>query len=353
MRGWLLCSILIVCGASWGQEARQIQATELRLSDSHQLSVPAFMAFGKGVCYGDGNLYYRPVSATGTFRTSVTIMRLNPKTEMPTLYDLPSELADKVSPIEFSVTVSGRVWLLDQTQGGEYVVFGFDSTGRMSSRIPLDTPSGMFENGFKVADDGVILVAGYYGDVAPKEMQGKPYLALFDQNGAVRKTLGSDDLDRVDLTAAAKGPVEGDVASGPDGNFYILQRNDILVVSEWGDIVRRMKFVWPENDVWRGSWSWRMVSSPFHSIKLIGIDRCIRNFWFFTAQTEPRSRCTNRQQNWRRAFLFVSVVAPDTFFPLGRMAGSSSFLRHFGEFRIVWAAVIPIEITFRIKTIRK
>jgi hypothetical protein len=147
------------------------------------------------------------------------------------------------------VTASGHVWLLDQTEGGGYVVFGFDSTGRMSSRIPLDTPSGMFENWFKVADDGIILVAGYYADVAPKETQGKPYLALFDQNGTVRKTLGSDDLDRVDLTAASKGPVEGDVASGPDGNFYILQRNDILVISEWGDIVRRVKFVRPENDV--------------------------------------------------------------------------------------------------------
>jgi hypothetical protein len=128
-----------------------------------------------------------------------------------------------------------------------YVVFGFGSKGETVSRTALNVPPEMLETWFAVADDGVILVAGHYDDPAPKDMLGKPYLAIFDQDGNVRKILGSDVLDSEAVSDGTTGPEEGGVASGPDGNFYVLKRSEILVVSEWGDVVRRMKLPRPDD----------------------------------------------------------------------------------------------------------
>jgi hypothetical protein len=271
MRCWLFSAILIFCGVSSGQEPTQLQPTELRLADSHQLTMPSFMSFGPEQCDSDGNLYFRPVAASGIFNDSTTLLRLNPKTELPTLYDLPSDLVGKMAPIDYNVTHSGHVWLLVQVFGSnEYVVLGFDSNGKVRSRIPIGAPSKIHLEWFNVADDDIILLAGYYGDLAPKEMQGRPFLALFDQNGNVRKTLASDELNAVDLDAASKGPVEGGVASGSDGNFYVLQRGEILVISEWGQIVRRMKFVLPE----QGMQGERIeLADGFVSIHFVRLDK--------------------------------------------------------------------------------
>jgi hypothetical protein len=207
MRGWFLSGILFFCTVTDAQEVNQPQPTMLRVTDSHSLSVPGFMSFDRPQCDGKGNLYFRPVAATGRFSDSVSILRIDLKTETPTKYDLPLEVAAKFSSVAFSVTNSGRVWLLEQDPSDEYAAFGFDSNGKMSTSVHLRTPAKLLATWFRVADDSTVLVAGHFTDEAPKEMQGKPYLAIFDKNGNLRKTLGSPDLDSVDLDAASQGPM--------------------------------------------------------------------------------------------------------------------------------------------------
>jgi hypothetical protein len=270
MRCRCLCAILLFCSAGSAQETTQPQLTVLKVTDSHALSTPAFMFFGPTQYDGEGNLYFRPIAASGRFNDSATILRINVKTETPTLYDLPSELATKVARMEYSVSTAGRVWQLFQEPGGDYVAIVFDSNGKMSSSIHLSTPAGFFANWFKVTDDSTVLVAGHFTEDAPKEMQGKPYLGIFDKNGNLRKVLGSPDLNSVDLAAAAQGPVEGDVAFGADGNFYFLQRDHILVISGYSLIVRQMMFTRPDND----ALALRLKSADgFLSIGLVKIDK--------------------------------------------------------------------------------
>jgi len=248
-RAFVLGGFLLASAGLWAQQTQQVQPSELRPTGSTALSAEPFMSFGRTQCDEGGNLYFRPVAASGRYRDSATVVRLNPKTEWPTLYELSSEVAAEVTPIEMAVTRSGHVWLLTQNrQSNEYVVVGFNSDGSMAGRIALKTPPGLLAKWFSVADDGIILIAGYYPDFAPKEVQGEWYLALFDQSGTLRKALKHGDLDAVDLDAASKGPVTGGVAAGNDGNFYVLQRNNILVVSEWGDVVRRESYLSPAQD---------------------------------------------------------------------------------------------------------
>jgi len=245
----VLFSLLLVPAALRGQGPQQVQPTELRSAGSISLSVPPFVSFGRPQCDGDGDLYFRPIPGSGRYRDSDTVVRINPKSEWPTLYNLPSEVAAEVAPIEAAVTHSGQVWLLAQElKTNLYLVVGFNSDGSMASRFALKTPLSLLAKWFSVADDGVILISGYYPDFAPRELQGESYLALFDQSGSLRKALSAKDLDAVDLDAASKGPVAGGVAAGNDGNFYVLQRNKILVVSEWGDIVRRESYQSPTSD---------------------------------------------------------------------------------------------------------
>jgi hypothetical protein len=242
MTRWVTLVAAMWCASSvFGQRPLP---TELRVSGSRVLSVSTFATFDRAQCDAGGNLYYRPVA--GSLNDSNTVVRIDAHGETTTTYSLPSELNGKAPLMNFNVTRSGRVWFLNQLPSIEYVVLGLGADGKVDSRIPLNTPDKMFPTAFRVADDGIILVAGYYVETASKKLQGKPYLALFDRDGNVRKTLGSPDLDTIDLAAAAKGPTDAGIASGSDGNFYVVQRDRILVISEWGNVIGHLTFVKPE-----------------------------------------------------------------------------------------------------------
>src|ERR1700722_791361 len=271
MTRWVTLVAAMWCASSvFGQGPPQ--STELRVSGSRVLSVSTFAAFDRAQCDAGGNLYYRPVA--GNLNDSNTVVRIDTHTETTMTYGLPSELNGKAPLMDFSVTPSGRVWFLNQLPSIEYIVLGLGADGTVGSRIPLLTPDKMFPTAFKVADDGIILVAGYYVESAPKKLQGMPYLALFDQDGNLRKTLGSPDLDTIDLAAAAKGPTDAGIASGSDGNFYIVQCDRILVISEWGSVIGHLTFVKPEE----GLIAQRLLyGDGFLSLELdaIGQDRAV------------------------------------------------------------------------------
>lgn len=229
-----------------GQQIVPIEPTILRVSTSQSLNVPVSSSL-KTVCDGDGNLYYRLLPANNSYNDSI-VMRLDVHTQTPTLYVQPAEFVGKAALTDFVVTPSGGVWFLDEMKEGGHTVLGFDSDVAVTSRAHLDTPVGLLLNSFRVATDGTILVGGFFTKYAAKELQGKGYLGLFDKSGKLRKELGKEVMNDVDFAAVSTNLLEGAAASGSDGNFYFLQGAEILVISEYGEVVRRIKIQRPDKE---------------------------------------------------------------------------------------------------------
>lgn len=220
------------------------EPTVLRVSSVQKLDVSGFSSYDQTQCDEHGNLYFRPVPSNWNYNRSV-VMRLDPKSQFPTLFQLPSSLPNNSVVMRTSVTASGHVWYLMQVKIGKYAVLGFDDDGQFESQTDLDLPAGLDPNRFLVADDGVMLIGGYHTESATKALQGKGYLAVFDKSGVLRKEMSAASLDEVDLSTVSTKMQEDAAAAGPDG-FYYLQAGEILVISEWGEIVRRIKIQRPQ-----------------------------------------------------------------------------------------------------------
>jgi hypothetical protein len=227
------------------QQDSSPEPTILRVSSTQVLTVPGFVSVDRAGCDAHGNLYFRLESADSNYNVG-GILRLDVNTQSPTLYQLPSALASGTALMGFSFNSSGRVWFLNESKDETYAVTSLDSDGQVISQTKIDTPKGLFANRFLVAEDGVILVGGYFpGPSATKEPRGKSYLAIFDKSGTVRKVFGSETLTDVDLSLSSTKMIEAGIVSGQDGNFYYLQGNEILVISEWGELLRRIKIQRP------------------------------------------------------------------------------------------------------------
>lgn len=244
----ILCSVILAALAEAGgpvQQSLPKEPTVLQVSSVQKLDVPGFSSYNQVQCDAHGNLYFRPISANSNYNASV-LMRLDPKSQFPTLYQLPPALGASSALVTVSVTESGHVSFLDEVKIGKYAVFRFDDDGQLSSQTDLELPNGLLPNRFLVAEDGVILVGGYYRTSASKELQGKSYLAVFDKGGVLRKEVDSGSLTDVDLVAASAKMVEDSAAVGPDG-FYYLQGGEILIISESGDVSRHIKISRPRS----------------------------------------------------------------------------------------------------------
>jgi len=239
------CIAILVGFWIFSQQSTLPQTKILRISSSKKLNVPLFSTWDRVESDSHGDLYFRPVASNNNYGTS-EIIKLNISSEAPTVYQIPSELGEASALVSFSVTASGNVWFLNEMKKtGSFVVLGFDSSGQMTSQTNLDVPKRLMANRFLVAEDGIILVGGFFGQDAAKELQGKGYLSVFDKAGTVRKDLGKDWLKDVGLTTVSTKMIENGATTGQDGNFYFLEGNDIIVISEWGEVVRHIKIQRP------------------------------------------------------------------------------------------------------------
>jgi len=248
MRSLILGLLLVVSISGAGQEALAPSPRVLRASSSQVLGVPPFSAYGNAYCDNDKNLFFHVAGETNSYNAGV-IMKLAPRSQMPTLFQLPSEFSGKIGFLEFFVTPSGAVWFLEEAPDATLYVFRFDSDGSMASRSRLDAPEHLRAEDFVVSKSGVTLLAGYFDRDAPKNLRGKSYIALFEKSGKLRKQVTKESVKDVELDEITKKLHDGGVSVGSDGNFYFLHSNQILVVSEYGDVVRRLSFLRPDKDV--------------------------------------------------------------------------------------------------------
>jgi hypothetical protein len=124
-------------------------------------------------------------------------------------------------------------------------LFAFDSSAEISSQTKLEIPDNLFVQDFAVSEHGTSLVAGYFDSTAAPELQGKSYAALFDRSGHLIKRF-NEPFEHIDLAAERHKIHSGDAVFAEDGFLYLLHDQAILVLSESGSIVRRIKFDKPD-----------------------------------------------------------------------------------------------------------
>jgi len=220
------------------------EPTLLKSSSSRTLSVPDMMSYNAR-CDGNGHVFYRLLRPDNSWNESV-VMKLDLKSESSTIYEQPADYAGKVVLWEFALTPSGRLWYLDELrEKAGTTALGFDSNGEVTSHTHLDTPPNLFVTSFAAADDDSLLVGGFFTNEAAPELRGKSYLATFGRTGTLTKDVGAG-LPSQDMAAFAKGIVtSAPVVASVDGNFYVLNADTVLVMSQSGEIIGRMKFSLP------------------------------------------------------------------------------------------------------------
>src|ERR1700722_3470031 len=125
----LAASLLVLASGMQNQERAVSEPTVLKAAGSRTLGVPDISADDLK-CEGTGHVFYRLTRPDFSMNDSI-VMKLDLKSETPTLFEQPSDYLGKANLIDFSVTPSGRVWYLDEMkEGGAHVAVGYDSDGK-------------------------------------------------------------------------------------------------------------------------------------------------------------------------------------------------------------------------------
>lgn len=209
---------------------------ELTASSVKSIQVPVFSSYGAAVCDGDGNLFFHLMA--GTYGIS-PILRISPDGEKSTLYKVSQSDETKPSFMSFNVTPLGVVRELAESTEGN-VVLEFDSDGNVSSRTRLATPEHVSAQEFAAFENGSVLFYGYYNENAPEKLRGQRYVALFAPSGQLIKVI--QDEEKLDLGVFNTTFQNGAATLGKDGYIYLVRQSEVLVISQSGEIVRRMPF---------------------------------------------------------------------------------------------------------------
>jgi hypothetical protein len=218
----------------------------LNVSGTAKLEVRSFAAFGEPRSDDRGNLYFH--AATRSYNNSALI-GISRTDAQPKFLLLPDEFAKKTSFESFFVTPSGTVYLVAETHEQSRIVFEFDSDGELAHHTALNSPPDVSLGAVAAFEDGNFFASGYYGSKASPTLRGKPFVGIFDSSGTLIRELSnsriatSANLGQSPTTAK---PSELWSCLGDDGNLYFLASDQILVISESGGIVRRIKFPKPE-----------------------------------------------------------------------------------------------------------
>ncbi|HKS81498.1 MAG TPA: hypothetical protein VJR23_08315 [Candidatus Acidoferrales bacterium] len=262
-----LLSIALV-GLSAAQS--HVQPTQLAAASTAKLTIPAFSPYGTGLCDGKGNLYFH-VPLDSASLNEGTVLRLSKDESTPQVFRLPPDMRTMTAMEFFSVTPSGKVWFLDESLETPLMAFGFDSEGELDSQVKLEAPAHLSADAFSVSEPGAILWMGHFNADSPAELRGKRFAAIFEKSGKLRSQIQLDGLGDVDLKAipSADG---GTIAPGSDGNFYFLASSEVIVVSQSGEILRKMAFDRPDHDFFAHnlSESLGLISVEFHKLDKTG-----------------------------------------------------------------------------------
>ncbi|MGB9402930.1 MAG: hypothetical protein WCA98_05285 [Candidatus Acidiferrales bacterium] len=216
----------------------------LDLTSSQSLPIPFSRILGECQCDDSGSIYFIFLPDKNAIRIIGAVKKISPDPLSQTLFAIPADLASgdaktKETFAAFRVTPSGKLWFLDRSPSGYFLV-GFNDDGTVSSHTRLEVSDFVWAREFLISNSGTVLLPGYYTKNASANVRGKRFFALFAKSGRLRADLANEAGSDVDLKSVNVTESDSVGAAGPDGNFYFPRGNEILVISEFGDMVRRI-----------------------------------------------------------------------------------------------------------------
>jgi hypothetical protein len=174
-------------------------------------------------------------------------MKLTHSSWERTLYKLPSDLQEgKYVFYEFAVSPSGEVWIL-VNRGPDLLAAEFDSNAQMTTKSALDLSlADVTITDFAVLDNDVLFLAG--GTVGKDA--GHPFAALVNGGTGKNIRMWHDVFPAAKTSAKDAVPIHaGNASVGDDGNIYLLNESEVVAISPAGEIVKRVKFVKPDQSL--------------------------------------------------------------------------------------------------------
>lgn len=210
----------------------ELRPLPLRMSSATPLGVPGFGFFGHAQCDDSGNLYFR----AGNILNASRVVRLSSKSSDVLSYALPP---DFVNFYAFQASRDGQLDLLIRLPDGLYVLTYRDASSE-PKRTRLEAPEAVEPANFAVWSSGAVVLSGNYGSQADK-LRGKPYAAEFAPSGKLLRLLGTNAAE-ADFSGKTV-PRAAEAAAGFDdaGYLYFIAGDEVLVMSESGEIARRFK----------------------------------------------------------------------------------------------------------------
>jgi hypothetical protein len=216
-----------------------LQAQTLTASSVTALSVPSFIWYRQPKCDADGDVFFH----TGRF-DGLELFELSHSGDQGRFFKVDPDSKIRHHFGDYTVSPSGTPYVLTETLDGLYLA-AFKSDGTVGSLTRLDAPEYL-RGSIAVFDSGTTLLVAHFTDRSPEELRGKNYAALFASSGKLIKELNTG-LKATDLGKLKTSLAEGASSLADDGNAYILTGNEVLVVSEAGEIVRRLPFDKPND----------------------------------------------------------------------------------------------------------
>lgn len=263
---WIGLFLVAAVGMAQAPDVTDLTATPPRvLTATGQIDfgIPMFGSVGETACDASGDMVFN----VGTGITQMgPFLGVNSDGTKHVLYALPKELGS-FGDLAWAVSPRGVFYVLHSDAKAGYKLVRFADDGSVDQVETLDIPFEVQVRRLAVADNGTMLLVGYLDTREPLSKARAGFAKLLDASGKMIRDL-SADIPQTDLNAAQKHPLDGDVASGEDGRFYILREKDILVVNQAGETERKIGFTKPVSDgrALQIAYSKGLVSILFFSI---------------------------------------------------------------------------------------
>jgi hypothetical protein len=220
--------------------AKELPTTLRAASSTVWSSVPLFGANGNTQCDSDSNLYFQTGDAN-----SVTLLKLAHDGSKYDFYNVPADVAQNAAFRAFSVSPSGELRALADTHDRQTYVFEWGTDPSDPRQIKLEVPEHLTTKSLAAFESGAMLVAGYFNKSADEQEQGKSFMAVFQASGKLGARI-SGKFSELDISTLRTKLYEGGAAVGDDGFVYLLRPDEVVVVSESGEVVRHMPFKKPD-----------------------------------------------------------------------------------------------------------
>lgn len=246
----LVASVCGLCTAFWGQQEAvappvNIKTTKVELPLSHPTQM-----IDKTGCDSDGNIYARVWAGDGSGTARLPVQEITPDGMLARNFRVTGTSQNTDLAKGFFVSDLGDVYQAARMANGVYIV-RFAKDGSVKSTVKLEADLRLVDPWqLAVFKAGEYMLSGLSG-----EDHRTPYTAVFEANGKLVKQIYEPE-DEEARRKAENGDTAytlsnagnrfvgfGDVASGSDGNVYLLRSTSpalVYVVSQAGQVVRKL-----------------------------------------------------------------------------------------------------------------